>query len=102
MDIENIPHELGLSQSWEKHEDGLWLAALDLDVECMARWMGAHAGRFVTITARPAPGGECRLEYHWDMEGTLLTLVTQSHEGSIASISAVCPAADWVEREVHD
>ncbi len=102
MDIENIPHELGLSQSWEKHEDGLWLAAQDLDVECMARWMSAHAGRFVTITARPAPGGECRLEYHWDIEGTLLTLVTQSHEGSISSISAVCPAADWVEREVHD
>jgi hypothetical protein len=102
MDFNTIPVELGLSQSWEKHADGLWLAAPDLDVEKAAAWMIAHQARFVTITAQPAAGRECRMEYHWDIEGQLLTFVTQTHEGHIASISALCPAADWVEREVHD
>ena len=64
--------------------------------------MVAHQARFVTITAQPAAGRECRMEYHWDIEGQLLTFVTQTHEGSIASINSLCPAADWVEREVHD
>jgi hypothetical protein len=102
MNFNSIPVELGLSQAWEKRADGLWLVAPDLDVEKLTAWMTAHQARFVTITAQPATGGECRMEYHWDMEGQLLTFVTQTHEGSIASIYALCPAADWAEREVHD
>jgi hypothetical protein len=102
MDFEIIPAELGLARSWEKRADGLWLADPNLDVEKMAAILAAHQARFVTITARPAAGRECRLEYHWDIEGQLLTFVTQTHEGSIASLSMLCPAADWVEREVHD
>lgn len=102
MNLDTIPVELGLKQKWEKRADGLWLAASDLDVEKMALWMTDHQMRFVTMTARPAAGKECRIEYHWDYEGQLLTLVTRTHEGSIPSISAICPAADWVEREIHD
>lgn len=102
MDFDVILSELELAQSWEKRADGLWAMAPDLDIETMAFRMAAHQARFVTITALPVAGGECRMEYHWDIEGQLLTLVTQTHEGSIASISRLCPAADWVEREVHD
>ncbi len=102
MDFDSIPLELGLAQTWEKRADSLWITVPDLDVEKLAAWMAAHQARFVTITARPAAGRECRVEYHWDIEGQLLTFVTQTHEGSIASIHAICPAADWVEREVHD
>ncbi len=102
MDFNTIPMELGLTQPWEKRTDGLWLAEPNLNVEKLAEWMAAHQARFVTITARPAAGRECRMEYHWDLDGQLLTFVTQTHESSIASISRLCPAADWVEREVHD
>jgi hypothetical protein len=56
----------------------------------------------VTITARPAPGGECRLAYHWDLEGELLNLITSTHQGTIHSIATICPAANWIEREIHD
>jgi NADH-quinone oxidoreductase subunit C len=68
----------------------------------MAEYMMTKCARFVTITARPAPGGECRLDYHWDLDGRLLTFVTTTHQGAIPTISAICPAADWVEREVRD
>jgi Ni,Fe-hydrogenase III component G len=102
MDFNTIIVELGLAQPWEKRADGLWVTVPDLNVENVAAWMAAHQARFVTITARPAAGRECCMEYHWDIEGQLLTFVTQTHKGSIASISALCPAADWVEREIHD
>jgi len=102
MDFNAIPVQVGLSQPWEKRADGLWLVAPNLDVEKLTAWMIAHQARFVTMTAQAGIGRECRMEYHWDIEGQLLTFVTQTHKGSIASISALCPAADWVEREVHD
>ena len=102
MDFDTIPAELNLNQSWDKRVDGFWLVAPDLDVEKLTVWMMAHQARFVTITAQPTSGKECRMEYHWDMEGQLLTFVTQTRGGSIASIYALCPASDWAEREVHD
>jgi Ni,Fe-hydrogenase III component G len=102
MDVESIRTRLGISQAWEKRDDGWWLVDPNLDVEGMARLMAEAEARLVTITARPAPDGECRLAYHWDLEGELLTFVTMTHEGSVPSIAAICPAADWIEREVHD
>lgn len=102
MNIETIGVELGSTHSWEKRADGWWLIEPGLDVERMARLMVGLTARLVTITARPAPGGECRLAYHWDLEGELLNLITTTHEGSIHSIAAICPAADWIEREIHD
>jgi hypothetical protein len=102
MDVESIRARLGTGQPWEKRTDGWWLADPDLDVEGMARLMAEAEARLVTITARPAPGGECRLAYHWDLAGELLTFVTTTHEGSALSIAAISPAADWIEREVHD
>jgi hypothetical protein len=102
MNITTIPDELGLAGGWQTSTDGYQLTAAGLDVDAAARWMVAHQARFVTITARPAPDGECRIEYHWDLEGRLLTLVTQTRGGRIPSIGLVCPAADWVEREVHE
>lgn len=114
MDPDQIPAELGLTQAWEKRPTGWWLTAPDLDVERMADCLAAWGARFVTITARPVSGGEsrsahpthcrgeCRVDYHWDLAGQLLTFVTCTQAGRIASIAARCPAADWVEREVHD
>jgi Ni,Fe-hydrogenase III component G len=102
MDLETLRTQLGHHQPWEKREDGWWLVDPRLDVQGMADLLVQAEARLVTITARPAPGGECRLAYHWDVQGELHTLVTTTHEGSVASIVAICPAADWIEREIHD
>jgi Ni,Fe-hydrogenase III component G len=102
MDVEAIRTQLETKQSWQKRPDGWWLIDPILNVEAMARLMVKAEARLVTITARPAPEGECRLAYHWDLAGELLTLVTMTHEGTIHSIAPLCPAADWIEREVHD
>lgn len=102
MNIELIQAGLGITRPFEKRADGYWLVEPKLDVERMARLMAEQETRLVTITARPAPDGECRLAYHWDLAGELLTLVTTTHEGSIHTIAPVCPAADWIEREIHD
>jgi len=105
MNIEQIPSRLGSKQIWEKHSDSWWLVDAGLDVRGMAQLMieeMPEEARLVTITARPAPDGECRLAYHWDLAGQLLTLVTITHKGSIPSIAALCPAANWIEREIYD
>lgn len=102
MNIESLRIRLGTIQTWEKRDDGWWLVDPELKVEEMARLMVEIEARLVTITARPAPDGECRLAYHWDLAGELLTLVTSSHQGAIPSIAAICPAAGWIEREIHD
>jgi hypothetical protein len=102
MNVELIQSGLGITQLLEKRADGYWLVEPNLDVERMARLMVAQEARLVTITARPAPDGECRLAYHWDLAGELLTLVTTTHGGSIHTIATICSAADWIEREIHD
>jgi Ni,Fe-hydrogenase III component G len=102
MNVEMIRAQLDTKQLWEERTDGWWLVDPNLNVEKMAQLMVEAEARLVTITGRPAPEGECRLAYHWDMEGELLTVVTMTHEGSIHSIAAICPAADWVEREIYD
>lgn len=102
MNAEMIRTQLGNKQAWEQRADGWWLVAPDLNVVVMAQTMIEAQARLVTITARPAPDGECRLVYHWDSAGELLHFVTMTREGRIESVAAICPAADWVEREVHD
>jgi Ni,Fe-hydrogenase III component G len=102
MNVEMIRAQLSNEQPWEQRADGWWLVDSHLNVEGMAHLMVEAEARLITITARPAPGGECRLAYHWDLAGELLTLVTLTHEGTIHTIAALCPAADWIEREIHD
>ena len=102
MDAETVRSRLGMPSAWERRADGWWMEDPHLDVEEMARVMSVASARLATITARPTPGGECRLAYHWDLDGQLLTVVTWTHEGSLASIAGLCPAADWIEREIHD
>jgi NADH:ubiquinone oxidoreductase subunit C len=42
------------------------------------------------------------LAYHWDIGGIVHTLITTTRHARIASISPICPAANWIEREIHD
>lgn len=102
MNAETLRAQLSAAQAWEQRDDGWWLIDSNLDVAGMAHRLVEAGARLVTITARPAPDGECRLAYHWDVQGELLIPVTLTHEGSVQSIAAICPAADWIEREIHD
>lgn len=101
MDFDGIRTQLSINEAWRARSDGLWLNDPELDVERMARVMMDLPARLVTITALAA-GDECRLVYHWDFRGTLLNLGTITRQGSVTSIVAICPAADWIEREIHD
>jgi NADH:ubiquinone oxidoreductase subunit C len=79
-----------------------WLATPSLDVEKMARLMVDTGARLVTVTASQSKEGEFRMIYHWDLQGRLLNFVTTTHLITIPSITSICPAADWIEREIHD
>lgn len=102
LELEQICNALDLPPVWEKRADGFWLEATELDVQKMAHVLGFASARLVTITATPDADAECRVAYHWDIDGTLVTLLALTHAQSIASIAAICPAADWIEREIHD
>lgn len=102
MKAQDISSLLATSQPWREAEDGFWLDDPDLDVERMSLRLLEAGARLATITAMPAPDGEARLIYHWDIEGTLFNIGALTRAGKIPSIAPGCPAADWIEREVND
>ncbi len=102
-DLELLAREMGVAGAWEDAHGSPWLRPDPLDVPRMAGVMLAHGARFVTMTALPdADQGTVLVTYHWDLGGQLLSIETRTHEGRIASIRERCPAADWIEREIHD
>ena len=102
MDIEEIRERLGNMEAWVKKSEAWWLETLSLDVEKMARVMVETGARLVTVTASRAREDEFRVIYHWDLQGRLLNFVTITHQATLPSIASICPAADWIEREIHD
>jgi hypothetical protein len=101
MDVDGIRRDLGIVAPWERRRDGLWIEAPGLDARAMARLLCDAQARWVTMTVSPAPGG-FRLIYHWDTDGTLLSIVTAIGEPCADSLIDIVPAADWVEREMRD
>ena len=102
MDLEKIRERLGAKEVWMNKSQAWWLESPSLDVEKMARVMVETDARLVTITASRSPESEFRMIYHWDFRGRLLNFVTTTHLTTIPSITSICPAADWIEREIHD
>lgn len=102
MDIEEIRERLGNKEAWVNKSEAWWLENPSLDVEKMARLMVETGARLVTVTASRAREDEFRVIYHWDLQGRLLNFVTTTHLITIPSITSICPAADWIEREIHD
>jgi hypothetical protein len=100
--IEDIPISMGSMKPWEKKPEGRWLEDPGLDVEKMALVMVGAGARLVTVSASPLDSGEFRLIYHWDLEGSLLNCVVETRDGALPGIAGICPAADWIEREIHD
>jgi len=102
MDLDGIPSAIGAAGTWEKRADGWRLDVPGADPAVMARAMLDAGARLVTMTAISVPEGEFRVIYHWDVEGRLLNTAVMTKEETLPSISAITPAADWIEREIHD
>ncbi len=105
--LQAIAISLGITTEWREERGSWWLDCTDLaapgfDARKLAEIMLAQQARFVTITAIEQPGGGFRMDYHWDLDGKLLTFLLTTQANTIASISDLCPAADWTEREIHD
>jgi len=100
--IEQILISILPGKSWEEKPEGRWLEDSGLDVEKMAAVMVEAGARLVTVSACPLDTGEFRLIYHWDVEGSLLNCVAMTSQGALPGIAGICPAADWIELEIHD
>lgn len=102
-EMEQIAASVGCSEPWVEKNGSCWLELGVLDVRLMAAVMRSQEARFVTMTAMQLdPSAPVRLDYHWDLQGRLLTFTTFTRENQIASIVDLCEAADWVERETHE
>src|SRR3954471_19162272 len=92
-----------VGETWADRNGIVWYTDNQPGIRDVASAMNAVGARFVTITAYQLPKQEgFRLEYHWDLAGRLLGFAFQITGNSFESIYAMCEAADWVEREVHE
>ncbi|HTX70171.1 MAG TPA: NADH-quinone oxidoreductase subunit C [Thermoleophilia bacterium] len=101
MDSDAVLQGLGVCVSRDRRTDGDWAEIGDLDVRAMTRELTKAGARWVTMTVTPA-GNSFRLIYHWDMDGRLLNVATTLTGPGKESIADLLPAAEWVEREMHD
>jgi NADH:ubiquinone oxidoreductase subunit C len=82
--------------------DGYWMEAPHLDVVETAKMMLENGARLSTISAYILPGEETEVIYHYYHDQQSFNIKTATMKNSIASISTVLPAADWIEREIKD
>ncbi len=96
--IRSLPGATELIQ----HRDGWWMSAPALDVVAAARCMLDWEARLSTITAAPLPGDETEVIYHYCLDRQCFNFKVTTQKNALPSISAVLPAADWIEREIWD
>jgi NADH:ubiquinone oxidoreductase subunit C len=97
IDLSAIPG----AQPWQPGEESWWMDAPGLDVVAMAQAMQTAGARLVTLTSLAA-GSETEVIYHYFWQGKSLNLRVHSIEQALPSIAALIPAAEWIEREIHD
>jgi NADH:ubiquinone oxidoreductase subunit C len=101
--LEMIQDKLGGAEPLVESRGTYWFKPGSAGVRDVALIMKEAGARFVTITAYELPAGAgFRLEYHWDLGGRLLGVPFEIAGNSIDSIYDLCPAADWIEREVYE
>lgn len=101
-ELASLPQKLGIDAQFEAHSGAQWLDVTGVDIRTLAAVMNASSARFVTITAYQLPGDAgFRLEYHWDLNGKLLGFAYEVKD-KIDSIFDLCPAVDWIEREIYE
>lgn len=94
--------ELCTSGILEQRNGSWWGAIASEDVRKAASQMLAKNARFITITAIELASHEVRMDYHWDLNGQIVTMSAVAAGKTIESITDLCPAADWAEREIHE
>ena len=80
----------------------LWISALQLDVEAVAREMKALGYRLITMTGRAREDGETGIIYHYAQLDQYVSFTTSTRGGAIQSITPTLRMASWIEREIHD
>ena len=85
-----------------EHGGSLWISALQLDVEAMAREMKALGYRLITMTGRAREDGETTIIYHYAQREQYVSFTTSTRGGAIRSITPTLRMASWIEREIHD
>jgi hypothetical protein len=88
---------------WAERPGG-WRLPLPIgELRAIARLMLEGGARFSALVARQLGAAELRLSWHWDLNGTLLSIESMLVMGEAApSIVDIYPGADWAEREAHD
>jgi len=103
VDFENTLQEIGFGDGWKWDKGSWWLVSPEpYDVRETTRKMRQLEARFVAITAIERPDKEIRLDYQWDLQGKLLSFICATSAGQMPTIADLSPAADWVEREIHE
>ena len=101
--LESISADLSIAMPWSSVGGVHWLAVEPSQIRKLAEVMNRLGARFVTITATELPGSEgFLLEYLWDLNGVLLGFPIHPAGASLESIFDLCPAVDWIEREIHE
>lgn len=100
MNAELVVSLFGPQAVHESRPEETRVTVEEFDPRKVALSLRQRGARFVTMTAVLAEEG-VTLMYHWDIEGELLTVRTAC-SGEAVSIADILPAADWVEREIHD
>jgi hypothetical protein len=100
--FETTLQKLGVGADWERKGGSWWISPESANACAIAQVMVANDARLVTVSSWEGPDGEIRLDYHWDLNGELLTVEIATKDKQIDTIVNVTPAADWIEREIHD
>lgn len=89
--------------NWVQRADGWWLTVPVDQIRPAARVMREGGARFAALVAREIEAGALHLSWHWDFQGTLLSIETDLAQGdSVPSIADIYYGADWAERETRD
>jgi NADH-quinone oxidoreductase subunit C len=89
--------------NWAQQADGWWLTVPVDQIRSAARVMREGGARFAALVAREIKAGALHLAWHWDFQGTLLSIETELARGDpVPSIADIYHGADWAERETRD
>jgi NADH:ubiquinone oxidoreductase subunit C len=86
----------------EERVDGLWVLAPTIDVAHLAKWMEERSARLSTMSGVARADGETTIVYHYSLETSAVNVTAVTKGNTIASITPVTLAADWIEREIYD
>lgn len=102
FDLESKLQSLAGNYSLAHAVDGLWLDAPELNVIEMASLLSNLGMRLSTMTGIALEEDETQLIYHFVAGAAVLNVKVRTNRNTIPSITSIMPAADWIEREIHD